>query len=109
MAKIVEEQNTDTFEFKMQTELGLNAANVHLIGHSLGSHLAGYVGSVMKTNFGVTVGRITGLDPAEPHFSQTDPMVRLDPSDAIYVDIIHTDSRPFVKGGELGTVLTYYY
>lgn len=59
----------------------------------------------MQTNFGMTVGRITGLDPAEPHFSQTDPMVRLDPSDAMYVDIIHTDSRPFIKGGELGTVI----
>ncbi|XP_026813180.1 pancreatic triacylglycerol lipase-like [Rhopalosiphum maidis] len=86
----------------IRTELGLNVANVHLIGHSLGSHLCGYVGSVLQTNFGVTVGRITGLDPAEPHFSQTDPMVRLDPSDAMYVDIIHTDSRPFIKGGELG-------
>ena len=53
----------------------------------------------------MTVGRITGLDPAEPHFSQTDPMVRLDPSDAMYVDIIHTDSRPFIKGGELSKIL----
>lgn len=89
--------------------LGLNIANVHIIGHSLGSHLAGYVGSVMQTNFGLTLGRITGLDPAEPHFSQTDPVVRLDPSDAYYVDIIHTDSRPFIKGGELGTALAFRY
>lgn len=81
---------------------------MHLIGHSLGSHLCGYVGSVLRTNFGVTVGRITGLDPAEPHFSQTDPMVRLDPSDAMYVDIIHTDSRPFIKGGELGIISISY-
>ncbi|XP_050534680.1 pancreatic triacylglycerol lipase-like isoform X1 [Daktulosphaira vitifoliae] len=86
----------------LRKELGLNVANVHLIGHSLGSHLSGYVGSILQTNFGITLGRITGLDPAEPHFSQTDPMIRLDPSDALYVDIIHTDSQPFIKGGELG-------
>lgn len=90
----------------MQTELGLNAANIHLIGHSLGSHLCGYVGSILQTNYGVTVGRISGLDPAEPHFSQVDPIIRLDPSDAMYVDIIHTDSKPFIKGGELGTPCT---
>lgn len=89
----------------------MNVGNVHLIGHSLGSHLSGYVGSVLRTNFGVTVGRITGLDPAEPHFSQTDPVVRLDPSDALYVDIIHTDSRPFIAGGELsnGTVVNLLF
>ncbi|XP_050430682.1 pancreatic triacylglycerol lipase [Adelges cooleyi] len=83
-------------------ELGIHATNIHLVGHSLGSHLSGYVGSVLQSNFGLTLGRITGLDPAEPHFSQTDPIVRLDPSDALYVDIIHTDSQPFIKGGELG-------
>lgn len=44
---------------------------------------------------------LTGLDPAEPHFSKTDPVVRLDPSDAIFVDIIHTDTTPFMQGGNL--------
>jgi hypothetical protein len=31
---------------------------------------------------------VTGLDPAEPHFSQTDAVVRLDTSDAKFVDIV---------------------
>jgi pancreatic triacylglycerol lipase len=40
-----------------------------------------------------------GLDPAEPHFSKTDPVVRLDPTDADFVDVIHTDAGPFINGG----------
>ncbi|GFU66466.1 inactive pancreatic lipase-related protein 1 [Trichonephila clavipes] len=35
-----------------------------------------------------------GLDPAGPYFEDTDPKVRLDPSDALFVDVIHTDSPP---------------
>ena len=33
-----------------------------------------------------------GLDPAGPYLSYTDPEVRLDPSDARFVDVIHTDA-----------------
>jgi len=40
-----------------------------------------------------------GLDPAEPHFSNTSPMVRLDPTDASFVTAIHTDCNPFISGG----------
>jgi hypothetical protein len=39
------------------------------------------------------------LDPAEPHFADTDPIMRLDPSDADFVDVIHTDAAPFISGG----------
>lgn len=55
-----------------------NLKNVHFIGHSLGAHLSGYAGYHLKHDFGLSLGRITGLDPAEPYFSRTDPIVRLD-------------------------------
>jgi len=39
------------------------------------------------------------LDPAEPHFADTETEVRLDPSDAEFVDVIHTDAAAFISGG----------
>ena len=33
-----------------------------------------------------------GLDPARPYFNEKDPAVRLDPADAEYVDVIHTNA-----------------
>ncbi|XP_054019610.1 inactive pancreatic lipase-related protein 1 [Dryobates pubescens] len=66
-------------------------ANVHVIGHSLGAHAAGEVG---KRRPGI--GRITGLDPAQPYFQGTPVEVRLDRTDADFVDVIHTDSLPTI-------------
>ncbi|XP_030895753.1 pancreatic lipase-related protein 2, partial [Leptonychotes weddellii] len=36
------------------------------------------------------------LDPAQPCFQGTSEEVRLDPSDAMFVDVIHTDSAPII-------------
>jgi pimeloyl-ACP methyl ester carboxylesterase len=77
---------------------GAKAADFHVIGHSLGSHIAGYAGKQV-----VGLGRITGLDPAGPYFENTDPVVRLDPTDAAFVDVIHTDGAHNLLLG-LGTL-----
>lgn len=50
-------------------------------------------------DFNLTLGRITGLDPAEPHFSKAQRPVRLDRTAADYVDIVHTDASAFIRGG----------
>ncbi|CAH1155998.1 unnamed protein product [Phaedon cochleariae] len=78
---------------------GAQLDHVHAIGHSLGAHMFGYVGYTLQNTFNLTLGRITGLDPAEPHFSKTRPPVRLDRSAARYVDVIHTDASQFIRGG----------
>ncbi|XP_041365322.1 inactive pancreatic lipase-related protein 1-like [Gigantopelta aegis] len=81
---------------------GLSLARVHLIGHSLGAHIAGNCGA--KTH---GLGRISGLDPAEPNFIVWGSDKRLDKSDATFVDVIHSDGEPFLglKGYGLITPL----
>ncbi|XP_048522431.1 pancreatic triacylglycerol lipase isoform X2 [Dendroctonus ponderosae] len=69
----------------------MDTRNVHIIGHSLGAHTAGYAGSLVPG-----LGRITGLDPAEPYFQGMPAHVRLDPSDADLVDVIHTDGKGII-------------
>ncbi|XP_039996060.1 inactive pancreatic lipase-related protein 1-like isoform X1 [Xiphias gladius] len=66
------------------------ADKFHIIGHGLGAHTAGDTGSRIPG-----LARITGLDPAEPYFQDTNVSVRLDTSDAVFVDVIHTDGLPF--------------
>ncbi|XP_069098311.1 pancreatic triacylglycerol lipase-like [Pleurodeles waltl] len=81
----------------LSARFGHSPSKVHIIGHSLGSHVAGEAG---KRRPGVS--RITGLDPAQPYFQGTPVEVRLDPSDAALVDVIHTDSGPFIPNLGLG-------
>uniref|UniRef100_UPI0037E7B78E inactive pancreatic lipase-related protein 1-like n=1 Tax=Semicossyphus pulcher TaxID=241346 RepID=UPI0037E7B78E len=66
------------------------ADKFYIIGHSLGAHIAGDVGSRIPS-----LARITGLDPTEPYFQGANASVRLDTSDATFVDVIHTDGLPF--------------
>ncbi|KAK5645131.1 hypothetical protein RI129_006431 [Pyrocoelia pectoralis] len=59
---------------------------IYIIGHGLGAHIAGYVGHMHA------VHKITGLDPTGAYFEHMPPVVRLDPSDAQFVEVLHTDA-----------------
>jgi len=71
------------------TQAGAKLVDFHIIGHSLGGHVAGFAGKSTTTG---KVGRITGLDSAFPLFANEGPDGRLDAGDAILVDTIHTCS-----------------
>ncbi|KAL1516979.1 hypothetical protein ABEB36_000804 [Hypothenemus hampei] len=80
--------------FTLKLFAGLNASAVHLIGHSMGAHIAGYAGLKIQQMSKEKIERITGLDPAGPlfewpHMEYLDEV--LDPSDADFVDVIHTN------------------
>lgn len=85
---------------KLQKVFKANVSTFHIMGHSLGAHVAGYAGERIPG-----LGRITGLDPADPYFQHMPAFVRLDPTDARFVDILHTDGGTvldLVKGEGLG-------
>ncbi|XP_034472928.1 pancreatic triacylglycerol lipase-like isoform X2 [Drosophila innubila] len=63
---------------------------LHLIGFGLGAHVASFAANYLS-DLGLKVPHITALDPAKPLYVTTDLAERLDPSDADFIDVIHTD------------------
>ncbi|KTF72911.1 hypothetical protein cypCar_00048594, partial [Cyprinus carpio] len=53
----------------------------------LGAHISGFTGA----SFEGRIGRITALDPAGPEFNGRSAVDRLDPTDAQFVEALHTD------------------
>jgi len=76
----------------VKTTKNIDFSQIHIIGHSLGAHIAGAAGNFIQQKYGGKVARITGLDPAGPFFSlQVDKDKRLHQGDATFVDIYHTN------------------
>ncbi|ODN02419.1 Pancreatic triacylglycerol lipase [Orchesella cincta] len=72
-----------------------NPSSVYLAGFSLGAQVAGSAGYEVKQNMSDPIGRITGLDPAGPLYqSQTNNALKLESSDASFVDIISNGGGP---------------
>ena len=76
------------------------ALKIHCIGHSLGSHLCAHASNAAEIRF----NRITGMDPAGLFFEDTDPRVRLDATDADFVDAIHTNTASLLNAS-IGIVM----
>ncbi|XP_047035594.1 pancreatic lipase-related protein 2-like [Helicoverpa zea] len=86
---------------------GLDPSNIHLIGHSLGSHISGFTGKTFRNLTGGLIGRISGLDPAGPCFADVEASCRLNKDDAKFVDVIHTDDGVYGLDGQIGHVDFY--
>lgn len=70
---------------------GGNLSDVHIIGHSVGAHIAAFAGQRVKQLTEMSVGRITALDPALPVFLLVGDDNRLSRDDAEVVVAVHTD------------------
>ncbi|KAF2886066.1 hypothetical protein ILUMI_20107 [Ignelater luminosus] len=68
----------------LQQELKVPLSEIHLSGHSM--------------------GRISGLDPAGPLYQGIDKSRRLDGSDAVFVDVIHSNEGLLGYSGSCGQV-----
>ncbi|RXG68319.1 Pancreatic triacylglycerol lipase [Armadillidium vulgare] len=79
-AEIAHFINTLKKEFSFDTKKG------HCIGHSMGGYVCGYAGQGVDK-----LGRITALDLGPREVLEVNNNEKLDPSDAIFVDAIHTD------------------
>ncbi|KAG5898202.1 hypothetical protein JTB14_005582 [Gonioctena quinquepunctata] len=88
---------------------GVPQEKIHLIGHSLGSQLAGSIGKSMFELTGKKVGRITSLDPAGPKFEHPDQTddEKMCEYDAEFVDVIHTDIQHYGFTKPIGHVDFY--
>ncbi|XP_039770277.1 lipase member H [Ornithorhynchus anatinus] len=82
---------------------GASLDSIYMIGVSLGAHISGFVGQM----YNGTLGRITGLDPAGPLFNGKPPEDRLDPTDAQFVDVIHSDTDALGFRETLGNIDFY--
>lgn len=83
-----------------QNDFNNNWGQLHLVGHSLGAHICGFAAKELKKGQNKwKVLRITGLDPAQPCFRNVDSSMKLHKSDALFVDVIHTNGRLLSKIG----------
>ncbi|KAJ8976793.1 hypothetical protein NQ317_014136 [Molorchus minor] len=72
---------------ELKEKFSLKLGHVHIVGHGVGAHIAGYVGSTYNS-----IRKITGLDPSGPRFEGMPNIVKLNPACAKYVEVLHTDA-----------------
>ncbi|XP_044766665.1 pancreatic lipase-related protein 2-like [Coccinella septempunctata] len=75
---------------------GLRMSDIHFVGHSMGAQISAMTSAYIRQHLSEKVGRITGLDPAAPlyewpHMESSEEVI--DPGDAIFVDVIHTNGN----------------
>ncbi|KAJ8917667.1 hypothetical protein NQ315_005114 [Exocentrus adspersus] len=92
-------------QFLLDTEIPLE--NVHVVGFSLGAHVASNVGKFVFEHTGKKLSRITALDPTGPVFQRSGYNTKIFIYDAEFVDVIHTDIQYFGYSRPIGHVDFY--
>ncbi|XP_046388163.1 uncharacterized protein LOC124157471 [Ischnura elegans] len=84
--------------------VGSPPQGVHVIGYSVGAHIAGLIANYVGEK---RIGRITGLDPTIIFYMGSNRSRDLDPTDALFVDVIHTGAGVLGQWGPNGHVDFY--
>lgn len=90
-ARVVGQQVKYLLE-QLHNSTGMQFHEVHMIGQGLAAHMLAYAGRDLK-KADTPVGRISAMDPVGPWFEYRHEDVRLDRTDALWVDAIHTDTE----------------
>ncbi|XP_063372108.1 lipase member H-like [Cydia amplana] len=85
----------------LNRETGASATHYHIVGHSLGAHMAGIIGR----NLNGAPAYLTALEPALPGFITNDDKFRA--NDGAYTEVIHTNAGNLGYIGTLGHVDFY--
>lgn len=83
----------------------IGITDIHLITYSLGAHVANYVALSLAP---YKIPRISGLDPPQIMMESRPESVKLDPSDAEFVDIYVTSAIGFGWGVNYGHAAFYF-
>ncbi|KAL4084179.1 hypothetical protein QTP88_028012 [Uroleucon formosanum] len=78
---------------------GVSPDKLHMMGYSVGAHIAGLTSNFINSG---KIGRITGLDPTIIFYMSNNRSRDLDPTDAHFVDIIHTAAGILGQWGPSG-------
>ena len=81
-------------------------ADTYCIGHSIGAHLCGFYGKMMK-RLKREVEKILALDPAGPIFDKHKGVYKLQSSDANFVEVWHSNTHRLGYQKTLGHVDIY--
>ncbi|BES95452.1 Lipase [Nesidiocoris tenuis] len=78
-------------------DVGQSPDDVHMVGHSLGAHIAGFAGKYLNS-INRSVHRITALDPSSIVFTDVRVGHRLAENDAKFTDCLFTAAKTLAVG-----------